>query len=239
MSNFNEKLVYIVESNPIHLAVLKEVLNQANCNYICFNETSALLGELSETPPDLLLLNFKDPNIDCEEIVLFAANNPNIKIYGLTANEGELSQKQAYTKGNIKLPTTKSVLVELLKEVDGELPLLDQTVIQSIRDLAGDDDPDFLKNLVKVYLGRAPSLIKDITAAVTKADNLLLERSAHSLKGSSGNLGAKSLMKICEELERLGREQKVEQASALMDDLNKTFTAVKEELEKELIPLAS
>ncbi|HEY9747498.1 MAG TPA: CHASE domain-containing protein [Allocoleopsis sp.] len=77
------------------------------------------------------------------------------------------------------------------------------------------DDTKVLSLLVNCYLEEAPKLLQTISSAIAEADFQALHRAAHALKGSSANLSADPLAKLCSTLEVLSARGDVDQAQAL------------------------
>lgn len=67
--------------------------------------------------------------------------------------------------------------------------------------IIGDDEPAFALELLGDYMDTALPLVEKIRAGFRGGDLTLLARSAHTLKSSSGALGAKGLQRACETLE--------------------------------------
>ncbi|MBE9092815.1 response regulator [Tychonema sp. LEGE 07203] len=78
-------------------------------------------------------------------------------------------------------------------------------VLQSLRELDDDEDPDFLGELIKIYLLDAPQHLETIKEAIFFGDADSLKLASHTLKSSSANLGAVSFSEVCKELEYMGR----------------------------------
>ena len=68
--------------------------------------------------------------------------------------------------------------------------------------------------------------MRDREAATQAGDMKAIEEGAHSLKSSCGNLGAKGLVELFKEIERLGREQEPENISDLVNRSSKEFDRV-------------
>lgn len=58
-----------------------------------------------------------------------------------------------------------------------------------------------------------------IESAIVAQDGQRLSRSAHALKSRSANIGAEGLSALYRQLEHCGRESRIDQARALLDDL--------------------
>jgi len=78
-------------------------------------------------------------------------------------------------------------------------PVLDPGVIEGLREI------EALEEVVEMYLESAPELLQTIDAALKQADAAALKQAAHSLKSTSGTLGAFGLSELCLELEMIGR----------------------------------
>ncbi|MGC9524970.1 MAG: CHASE4 domain-containing protein [Limnospira sp.] len=83
---------------------------------------------------------------------------------------------------------------------NGQLPpILDPAVIRGLREI------EALEEVVEMYLESAPQLLQTIDEALSLADAAALKQAAHSLKSTSGTLGAFGLSELCLELEMIGR----------------------------------
>ena len=87
---------------------------------------------------------------------------------------------------------------------------IDLQVIENLHRLR----PNMLGQLVDNFLTTAAERVTEIRRAVESADDDALQKVAHSLKGSSGTLGANRLSKISADLEMRGRVQSLAKALA-------------------------
>jgi CheY-like chemotaxis protein len=79
--------------------------------------------------------------------------------------------------------------------------------------LVGEDEPAILMELIQAYLNDSDTLVQQIHDAVTQNEPEKLVQAAHSLKSSSGNLGAFQLSDYCKTIESQGKNgQLVDQA---------------------------
>lgn len=89
----------------------------------------------------------------------------------------------------------------------------------------GEGDPSFFRELVERFLSDAKQEIEAIEEALVSSDHLIVSQLAHKLKGSSYNMGAARLGRICEAISE-GVEHKdvrrtTEGVKALGDELSK------------------
>ncbi|MEG4802089.1 response regulator [Microcoleus sp. ARI1-B5] len=82
---------------------------------------------------------------------------------------------------------------------------IDFHVLKNLRELDDDEDPDFLGELIKIYLLDAPQHLETMKEAIFLGDADSLKLASHTLKSSSANLGAVSFSEVCKELELMGR----------------------------------
>ena len=82
---------------------------------------------------------------------------------------------------------------------------IDFQILQNLSELDDDDDPNFLRDLINIYLSDAPQHLKTMKEAVILGDADSLKLASHTLKSSSANLGAVSFSEVCKELESISR----------------------------------
>lgn len=109
-------------------------------------------------------------------------------------------------------------------------PVLDNDTLQTLRALGGDDDPGLLVEIIELYLDDAKTHVANLRAALNSGDVRLLERTAHTLKSSSANVGARCLSKVCMELEQAVRNAKLDAAPSLIASAEVQFRDVQEAL---------
>lgn len=98
---------------------------------------------------------------------------------------------------------------------------LDFELLDELRDIMGDD----FVTLVQSWQRDAAMRVKAMGEALARADGETLRQLAHSLKGSSANLGAVHVAAACQDLERLGGERDMTGARARFDDLTSEVDA--------------
>ncbi|RKY77795.1 hypothetical protein DRQ07_08275, partial [candidate division KSB1 bacterium] len=89
-----------------------------------------------------------------------------------------------------------------------------------------DGDKELVKELVNDFLEICPKQLEELIAAVHKSDPVQVERKAHSFKGSVGNFGVKSVQELAYELEKMGREEKLDNADSVLAKLQKEMKKI-------------
>ncbi|MFO1076630.1 MAG: Hpt domain-containing protein [Planctomycetota bacterium] len=83
--------------------------------------------------------------------------------------------------------------------------VLDMSVVEELLSFADDGDPELLIDLIQMFLEDGPAKVQSITQGLDEGDLEKVERAAHSLKGTSGNLGARILQDSCEAMQIASR----------------------------------
>jgi two-component system, sensor histidine kinase and response regulator len=107
-------------------------------------------------------------------------------------------------------------------------------VLKSLRELQAEGEPNVLKELIELFLEDVPPLLKALREAEERDDAQSVERIAHTLNGSCGNLGAVRMAAVCAELEEIGRSGDLATAPALISGLEAELGRVRAVLEREL-----
>jgi HPt (histidine-containing phosphotransfer) domain-containing protein len=115
---------------------------------------------------------------------------------------------------------------------EGSSPI-DRSVLCGLQDLQVEGGPSLVKRVVDAYLTDSEPLISQLKEALSVNDGEALQRSAHSLKSSSANVGALRLSEISRELEMNCRNNSLEDVARLVAAIESEFMKAKETLQKE------
>jgi HPt (histidine-containing phosphotransfer) domain-containing protein len=117
---------------------------------------------------------------------------------------------------------------------DSEEDLLDQGVLAGLRELQAEGEPDILEELIGLFFEEAPPKLAALREAVEEDDARAVERVAHSLKGSSGNMGAMRMAAVYSEIEKVGGSGDLTRAPELIERLEEAFDRTRRALNAEL-----
>ena len=107
-----------------------------------------------------------------------------------------------------------------------DLPVLDVTVVQSLRELGGEDDPNLFRDLIELFVTDARANVDRLRDAFERQDVNAVYRVAHAIKSSAANVGAARMSKLCFEIEKLGREGVLAGAGELVTQVRQQFEEV-------------
>jgi HPt (histidine-containing phosphotransfer) domain-containing protein len=113
-----------------------------------------------------------------------------------------------------------------------QLVAVDFSVLASLDDDPIDGEADLVTELIDLYLGEVPHLINSIRKGLQNNDWKSARRAAHTLRGSSGNIGVLQLSNLADQLERLDATD-TETAGVLLENLEREFVRVTELLLEE------
>jgi HPt (histidine-containing phosphotransfer) domain-containing protein len=105
-------------------------------------------------------------------------------------------------------------------------PALDPAVLAELRQFQGAGEPDIVQELAAAFQFETPPLLEALREAVATEQSEQLRRVAHNLKGSSHNLGARTMAALSADLERLGKQGAVEGAAELVSRLEQEYQRV-------------
>jgi two-component system sensor histidine kinase/response regulator len=105
---------------------------------------------------------------------------------------------------------------------------VDMAALSRLEEVQMEGEPDLIVELIDLYLTDAPRQISRLLEAVTKTDGTLLKRAAHSLKGSSANLGVLQMAALCDELERVDSGQSFQGVITILTRLEQEFERVRQ-----------
>jgi HPt (histidine-containing phosphotransfer) domain-containing protein len=119
-----------------------------------------------------------------------------------------------------------------------EVASVDLSVLESFRDIQQEGDPDLVSELIHLYLDDTRSRLKEMHTGLNEGDKMKLQAIAHSLKGSSSNLGTRRMSALCLELEQTLINEGVDGAWAIVNKLDEEFLKVEPALASQLETVA-
>lgn len=111
-------------------------------------------------------------------------------------------------------------------------PVLDPEAIANLRALSPDDGDAFLKEILGIFMEDTPVRIAELHSSLAAGDARTFTRAAHSIKGSSSNVGAEELRAVAEKLEHQSRDQGLADVEPLIAEIEAAFARARTELAK-------
>lgn len=99
---------------------------------------------------------------------------------------------------------------------------IDSETITMLKDVMEDDFQELINTFLDDSRARIPLLREELASGDTEA----LRHTAHSLKGSSGNLGATALSQLCFQVEQQAKQKRTEGLENLIERIEAEFQQV-------------
>ncbi|WP_404422772.1 Hpt domain-containing protein [Nibricoccus sp. IMCC34717] len=110
--------------------------------------------------------------------------------------------------------------------------IIDPEAIENLRQLNPDDPDGFLRDLISIFLEDTPLRIEELRSSLATGDQPKFTRAAHSVKGSSSNMGASRLRNLSEKLEHTSKKEGLAGLAGDVEALAAVFAETKTALEK-------
>ncbi|ARM31286.1 hybrid sensor histidine kinase/response regulator [Prosthecochloris sp. HL-130-GSB] len=120
-----------------------------------------------------------------------------------------------------------SIMDDLLNEVHNQCIINDET-IDSLRETGGDE---LLEQLIGIYLEDTKKIIDGIIKASTDGDTESINRLSHTLKGSSGSVGAQKMHILATHLNQLAKSTHNNDYSDWISTMQETFSETMKEFQ--------
>ncbi len=236
--------VLVVEDNDVNQMVVSGMLNNLGCEVVLAENGQVGFEKLQKNKIDIILMDINMPVLNGSEatkkIRLTESNNEHIPIIALTANVLPEDVATYYDVGMddyMSKPFTADKLSELFikwvshtivetqkEKIDesstSDTSNIDHNIVEDLKAMMGDAYFD----LVNTFVNRSLELKKDIIE--NKDDVGKLVRDVHSLKGSSGTMGAKKMFSICEDFELHLRKGEYGNKDSEVEKISKELDAI-------------
>lgn len=104
-----------------------------------------------------------------------------------------------------------------------EEPIIDPEAIENLRALDDEGGGDtFLREVIEIFKEDTPLRIQEMRDSLRTGDQVCFTRAAHSIKGSSSNVGANRLRSLAQDLEARSRES-LEGLASDVEEMDRVF----------------
>ena len=110
--------------------------------------------------------------------------------------------------------------------------VIDPQAVENLRALNPGDNDEFLREIAAIFLEDTPLRIAELEQSLIAGDVSKFTRAAHSIKGSSANLGASTLRAVAEKLEHQSRTEGLAAVAPLVGNVKVEFARAQTELRK-------
>jgi len=247
-----EYRVLIVEDNRTNQMVAAGMLNIHGCQCDFAGNGREAVEAARRRRYGLILMDCNMPEMDGYEATAHIRNFEEslarrTPIVAMTANTQRGDAEKCLAAGMDDYLAKPITLVELRRKldrwlarapaVDADRPqaepadsALERAVFDKLREILGAS----LQQALAPFLEDTPTYLAQLAHAVDSGNADLARTMAHSVKGSSGNLGALHLARLAKDAEEFARAQRLEDIRPLLPQLRAAFDAVAAELDEEM-----
>jgi PAS domain S-box-containing protein len=259
---FRPLRVLLAEDNSVNQKVALLQLRKLGHTADSVGNGVEVLEAIKRVPYDVVLLDCQMPVLDGfqaahsirqseQEAAAAGPHRPPLHIVAMTANALAGDREQCLAAGMndylikpVRLPDLERVLRRSIDRPvppaassgSDAAPVLDLSILETLRDLREDGQPDPVGELIDLFLHDAPERLRRMCVALQRRDATGLYAAAHSLKGSASNLGARSLAALCVQVERAARSESLDGAVGLLEQVRAELGHLEAELQKEKAP---
>ena len=226
--------ILLVDDNAINQEIACELLSSVGARITVASHGEEALQKLEQASFDCVLMDVQMPVMDGLEATRRIRANPQYRTLPIIAmTAGALPEERAETQAaGMNLHITKPLdfreLLEAVSELTGhDTPAVNQQPPQSATTVPSADDPidiafglrmsggkpGLYRRLLGSYVSSVPARAASIEQALRNQDFSDLQRTAHTLKGSSSTLGLRTVTALAAELEiaaHLGDQPRIE-----------------------------
>lgn len=243
--------ILIVDDNRTNQLVAKAMLGESGFQADVASNGQEAVSLVIRKNYDVILMDCNMPVMDGYEatrkIRSFSGKAGRIPIFAMTAVDNPHDIRRCLDIGMndclikpLNLAILRKKLSDMFRKavVSGEVNRLDPDARINLESFENLENAMGAKvsEIIDAFLADTPNYIKQIESAIKQKDWVALMGVAHSLKGSSRNLGANMFGSICREIEDLAQEDDITelQVKKLFADLKNEFTHVETCLKQKL-----
>ncbi len=258
--------ILLVEDNLINQQVALGILQIQGYTVTVVNNGREALEAHAQGAFDLILMDCHMPEMDGFEATreIRARERPTGKrmpIVALTANAMAQDREACLNAGMDDHLSKPFSMLTLQNMLDKWMPqaasapapaaepaaraagnrggVLDRQVREQLGKVLTNGKPELLTRVINLYLVESPKLMHKLKQAAGASNTREIASSAHSLKSSSANVGAKALSRYCEDLEASARRADTEEARRILTRVEAEHRSVQTALSEEFELLAA
>lgn len=215
--------ILLAEDNPVNQTLAHRLLTKNNHTVTIANNGQEAFDLFSNNTFDLILMDVQMPVMDGFETTqkirnLENQNGQHIPIIALTAYAMQGDADHCLQAGMDAYISKPIQIDQLFQTIEAHLNTASQPKAETmqktenewLQNLGGDQD--LLQEIIRIYLDKAPQQISNIEKSIAEQDTNRLEQTAHALKGSVANFGAKTAQSLARQLEEMGRNKTMDEA---------------------------
>ena len=253
--------VLVAEDHPVNQQVAMTMLRKLGCSVDIVNDGVEALEKVREKDYAIVFMDCHMPNLDgysaARLIREYEGPDKHTAIVAMTANALQGDRERCIVSGMddyVSKPVKLDDLIAMLrkwvgggsgkplkesgkkgnKEIGNDASL-DAARLRELKDLVEDGDTAWLESIYQGFVRDAVQRISDLSVACESKNLKALKILAHTLKGSSHNVGAFRMARLCKDIEDDTAEGSVERIPFRLEELGIELQHVKREIENDVL----
>ena len=158
------------------------------------------------------------------------------KPYTLSALHATLAEWLAQAEAPVAAEPVTEAMVQAPRA--GVTMAINLRTINTLQELDEPGSTELVTRLVNSFLDSADGHLARVASALREGDAMAVAKTVHSLKSSAANLGAEALAACYRELEKCGREGRLEGAAVILEQARREQAQAMLELRELLAEVA-
>lgn len=259
-SSNDEFRVLVAEDNQVNQEVSRGMLRKLGFHVTVVPDGLQSLQENNRSPFDIIFMDCQMPVMDgyeaTRQIRQSESSGKRTIIIAMTANAFPGDREiciQAGMDDYIAKPFRQVDLHEILNKWTSRLrgnrkelsdnkqtslapstttdQIIDRARIDEINSITSHSYPSLLDRVIQHFRDDFPQKIAAMRDGAKQGDAMEVRKAAHALRGSSGQVGAVVVAKLCEQIELIAIKESVEGIDRLMDVVEESFKQAVAQLE--------
>ncbi|HEX2740957.1 MAG TPA: response regulator, partial [Rubrobacter sp.] len=250
--------VLVAEDNPVNQKVAVKLLEKLGFRADVVANGLEAVEAVEHIPYSAVLMDVQMPEMDgyaaTREIRRRQSGKDRTPIIAMTANAMQDDREKAieagmddYVPKPVKPEQLEATLQRCISTAedeaidpeasigrDAEGNSLDRSILDGLRGLQQEGEPDIVNELISLFLTEVPSKLVALREAVAAGDAGTVERVSRALEENSANMGAVKLEALCTELEAMARSGDLAAAQALIPRLEEELGRVRVAFRKDV-----
>ncbi len=251
--------VLLVEDNSVNRYVCLEMFSSLGCSTTVATNGNEALKILKNKEFDIIFMDCQMPVLDGYKTTelyreMEKKRDKHVPIIALTAYAMVEDRKKCIASGMddylakpFKLAQLKSMLEKWIKNACKSAPNKDSgkdpdyaqntenigvepSVIEELKMLEEKSGRKFFSDSLRKFFSNSPKYMQAMEVALNKKDFESLSFNAHTLKGTTGFMGAMKLSKLCLEVEQKAKNREPDGLESILHEIKKEYNKVKDYL---------
>jgi PAS domain S-box-containing protein len=227
--------ILVAEDNRVNQRVVLAQLAELGHSAVAVGNGFEALAALDEIDYDAVLMDCQMPEMDgyeATEVIRGRKPFQRLPIIAMTASAMSGDRERCLAAGMddyLTKPFGLAQLAQALVRIESRMPepepslaVLDTSVLAEIGSMSP-SNPDFVRELIAIFLEEAPARIETLRDAIAVHDPVATWRAAHAFKSGCANIGALRLVALCDAIEKHGRSGEVDPVRPLFAALESEY----------------